>query len=63
MPAKLMFVSPLEPTNVERVFRAISFRYCTVGCAASDIARPVANLRSVRWQPHCRSLYQTPMAA
>ena len=21
------------------------------------------NLRSFRWQPHCRSLYQTPMAA
>jgi putative transposase len=25
--------------------------------------RPIANLRSFRWQPHCRSLYQTPMAA
>jgi hypothetical protein len=29
----------------------------------TTVARPVANLRSVRWQPHCRSLYQTPMAA
>ena len=27
------------------------------------VSRPVANLRSFRWQPHCRSLYQTPMAA
>jgi putative transposase len=24
---------------------------------------PVANLRSFRWQPQCRGLYQTPMAA
>src|SRR5207302_7965533 len=27
------------------------------------VAPPVANLRSFRWQPHCRSLYQTPIAA
>ncbi|PYT69803.1 MAG: hypothetical protein DMG42_20805 [Acidobacteria bacterium] len=27
------------------------------------VTRPVVNLRSFRWQPHCRSLYQTPMAA
>src|SRR6516162_4818515 len=26
-------------------------------------ARPPANLRSFRWQPHCRALYQTPVAA
>jgi putative transposase len=26
-------------------------------------SRPVVNLRSFRWQPHCRSLYQIPMAA
>src|SRR2546429_206218 len=26
-------------------------------------SRPPANLRSFRWQPHCRALYQTPMAA
>jgi len=26
-------------------------------------SRPAANLSSFRWQPHCRSLYQTPMAA
>jgi len=25
--------------------------------------RPVANLTSYRWQPHCRGLYQTPIAA
>jgi transposase InsO family protein len=25
--------------------------------------QPVANLRSFRWQPHCRGLYQTPQAA
>jgi putative transposase len=25
--------------------------------------RPVANLRSYRWQSHCRGLYQTPIAA
>jgi putative transposase len=25
--------------------------------------RPVANLHSYRWQPHCRGLYHTPMAA
>jgi putative transposase len=26
-------------------------------------SRPAANLRSFRWQPHCRALYQTPGAA
>jgi putative transposase len=26
-------------------------------------SRPAANLDSFRWQPHCRALYQTPMAA
>ena len=26
-------------------------------------SRPAANLRSFRWQPHCRALYQTPVAA
>jgi putative transposase len=26
-------------------------------------SRPAANLRSFRWQPHCRALYQTPLAA
>ena len=28
-----------------------------------SVSRPIANLRSFRWQPHCRSLYQTPRAA
>ena len=28
-----------------------------------SVSRPIANLRSFRWQPHCQSLYQTPMAA
>ena len=27
------------------------------------VSPPVANLRSFRWQPHCRGLYQTPVAA
>jgi hypothetical protein len=27
------------------------------------VSPPVDNLRSFRWQPHCRGLYQTPMAA
>jgi len=27
------------------------------------VSPPVANLRAFRWQPHCRGLYQTPMAA
>jgi transposase InsO family protein len=27
------------------------------------VSRPVANLRSFRWQPHCRGLYQTAVAA
>jgi putative transposase len=27
------------------------------------VPRPVANLRSFGWQPHCRGLHQTPMAA
>ena len=31
--------------------------------AGYAVSRPIANLRSFRWQPHCRSLYQTPMAA
>ena len=26
-------------------------------------SQPIANLRSFRWEPHCRSLYQTPVAA
>jgi len=29
----------------------------------TPVSRPVANLRSFRWQPHCRALYQTPVAA
>jgi putative transposase len=29
----------------------------------TSVSRPAANLRSFRWQPHCRSLYQTPVAA
>jgi putative transposase len=29
----------------------------------TTVARPAANLRSFRWQPHCRALYQTPLAA
>src|SRR5271169_1530646 len=29
----------------------------------TPVSRPIANLRSFRWQPHCRSLYQAPMAA
>ncbi len=29
----------------------------------TPVSRPVATLRSFRWQPHCRSLYQTPIAA
>jgi transposase InsO family protein len=27
------------------------------------LPRPVANLRSYRWESHCRGLYQTPIAA
>jgi putative transposase len=30
---------------------------------STDPARGRANVRSYRWQPHCRGLYQTPMAA
>jgi hypothetical protein len=26
-------------------------------------SRPIVNLRSFGWQPHCRHLYQTPVAA
>jgi putative transposase len=29
----------------------------------TPVSQPVANLHSFRWQPHCRALYQTPMAA
>ena len=29
----------------------------------TPVSRPIANLRSFRWQPHCRNLYQTPVAA
>jgi transposase InsO family protein len=28
----------------------------------TPMSRPIANLRSFGWQPHCRSLFQTPMA-
>jgi hypothetical protein len=29
----------------------------------TSVSRPIANLRSIRWQPNCRALYQTPVAA
>jgi putative transposase len=29
----------------------------------TPLSRPIANLHSFRWQPHCRALYQTPVAA
>jgi transposase InsO family protein len=29
----------------------------------TPVSRPIADLRSFRWQPHCRALYQTPVAA
>ena len=29
----------------------------------TPVSRPIANLRSFGWQSHCRSLFQTPMAA
>src|SRR6202165_1835518 len=29
----------------------------------TPVSRPIANPRSFRWQPHCRALYQTPVAA
>jgi transposase InsO family protein len=29
----------------------------------TPVSRPIANLHSFRWQPHCRNLYQTPVAA
>ena len=29
----------------------------------TSVSRPIANLHSIRWQPHCRALYQTPVAA
>jgi hypothetical protein len=28
----------------------------------TPVSRPIANLRSFGWQPHCRSLFQTPMS-
>jgi putative transposase len=27
------------------------------------VSQPIANLRSIRWQPHCRALHQTPVPA
>src|SRR5271169_3718455 len=29
----------------------------------TPLSRPIANLHSFQWQPHCRALYQTPVAA
>jgi putative transposase len=29
----------------------------------TSVSRPIVNLVSIRWQPHCRALYQTPVAA
>jgi len=39
--------------------------YTSLGGRTPDttVSRPVANLGSFRWQPHCRALYQTPVAA
>jgi len=34
-----------------------------IGIISTPIWSPIANLRSFRWQPHCRSFYQTPVAA
>jgi hypothetical protein len=28
-----------------------------------DVVRARANVSAYRWQPHCRGLYQTPIAA
>jgi len=33
------------------------------GCRNRSRRRARASIRSYRWQPHCRGLYQTPMAA
>ena len=29
----------------------------------TSVSRPLADLHSYRWQPHCQGLYQTPIAA
>ena len=29
----------------------------------TSVTRPIVNIRSIRWQPHCRALYQTPSVA
>jgi len=29
----------------------------------TSVSRPIVTLRSFRWQPHCRALYQTPVVA
>jgi hypothetical protein len=29
----------------------------------TSVSRPLADLHSYRWQPHCQRLYQTPVAA
>jgi putative transposase len=44
--------------NTHRTHNALEGR-----TPATPLSRPVANLCSFRWQPHCRALYQTPMAA
>ena len=33
------------------------------GTPETPVSRPVTNLGSFRWQPHCRARYQTPAAA
>jgi len=35
----------------------------TPGCKAADISRRVISLSEYQWQPHCRGLYQLPVAA
>jgi hypothetical protein len=55
-----------EESHDSRVLKALySWVMVLLGVSAllSAVSRPVANLGSFRWQPHCRALYQTPMAA
>ena len=59
-----------QPTWKQKL---IAFRTITIGIEFTLVSREKltietmeskgANLKSYRWQPHCRGLYQTPIAA
>ena len=63
-----LFWTPVDLENKLLDFRTYFNNHRThnsleVRTPDTPLSRPVANLHSFRWQPHCRALYQKLMAA